>query len=162
MRTVCLPCSECHETDGRCTGSGIAPFLPIPTEPAGIALPFHIFLFVFRVPLLLTVALCYFLLLQWLPIGPLARKAALWVILGVPGIWWVDLQIDGVKKGYGHSTSASPRKTIDRRTVPWPKMLVAFLVRAPSSPHRVRPRLMRSTSQPFSIQFSQPHIHLPV
>jgi 1-acylglycerol-3-phosphate O-acyltransferase len=53
-----------------------------------------------RVPLLLTVTLCYFLFLQWLPIGPLGRKAALWVILGAPGIWWVDLQIDGVKKGY--------------------------------------------------------------
>jgi 1-acylglycerol-3-phosphate O-acyltransferase len=53
-----------------------------------------------RAPLLLTVTLCYFLFLQWLPIGPLGRKAALWVILGVPGIWWVDLQIDGVKKGY--------------------------------------------------------------
>lgn len=23
----------------------------------------------------------------------------LWVILGAPGIWWIDLQIDGVKKG---------------------------------------------------------------
>ncbi|KAF7502900.1 hypothetical protein GJ744_004938 [Endocarpon pusillum] len=80
-------------------GSGIAPFLPIPTEASGIALPFHIFLFSVRVPLLLTVTLFYFLFLQWLPLGPLAKKAALWVILGVPGIWWVDLQIDGVKKG---------------------------------------------------------------
>ena len=24
----------------------------------------------------------------------------MWTILGVPGIWWIDLQIDGVKKGY--------------------------------------------------------------
>jgi hypothetical protein len=87
------------ETDG-ITGSGIAPFLPIPTEASGIALPFHIFLCTIRVPLLLSVTLCYFLFLQWLPIGPLGRKAALWVILGVPGIWWVDLQIDGVRKGY--------------------------------------------------------------
>ncbi|NJR31238.1 hypothetical protein HC762_00335 [bacterium] len=89
-------------TDGllRSLGSGIAPFLPIPTEPSSVALPFHLFLYVIRVPLLLTVTLCYFLILQWLPIGPLGRKAALWVILGVPGIWWVDLQIDGVKKGY--------------------------------------------------------------
>jgi 1-acylglycerol-3-phosphate O-acyltransferase len=23
----------------------------------------------------------------------------LWLILGIPGIWWIDLQIDGVKKG---------------------------------------------------------------
>lgn len=23
----------------------------------------------------------------------------LWIILGIPGVWWIDLQIDGVKKG---------------------------------------------------------------
>ncbi|OAP56178.1 hypothetical protein AYL99_09357 [Fonsecaea erecta] len=80
-------------------GSGIAPFLPIPTEPAGFALPLHIFLFVCRVPLLLVFALSYFLVLQWMPIGILGRKASLWCILGIPGIWWIDLQIDGVKKG---------------------------------------------------------------
>jgi hypothetical protein len=99
MRPVLL--EACMSQTEGITGSGIAPFLPIPTDASGIALPFHIFLFTIRVPLLLSVTLCYFLFLQWLPIGALGRKAALWVILGVPGIWWVDLQIDGVKKGYG-------------------------------------------------------------
>ncbi|KAL1847158.1 Lysophosphatidic acid:oleoyl-CoA acyltransferase 1 [Paecilomyces lecythidis] len=80
-------------------GSGIAPFLPIPTEPAGLYLPFHIFLFCFRLPLLLVVSLTYFLVLQWLPIGSLGKKASLWCILGIPSIWWIDLQIDGVKRG---------------------------------------------------------------
>ncbi|KAJ9302047.1 hypothetical protein DTO271G3_913 [Paecilomyces variotii] len=80
-------------------GSGIAPFLPIPTEPAGVYLPFHIFLFCFRLPLLLVVSLTYFLILQWLPIGSLGKKASLWCILGIPSIWWIDLQIDGVKRG---------------------------------------------------------------
>lgn len=98
MRRLLFRYCMCETDD--IAGSGIAPFLPIPTEASGIALPFHIFLFTIRVPLLLSVTLCYFLFLQWLPIGPLGRKAALWVILGVPGIWWVDLQIDGVKKGY--------------------------------------------------------------
>ncbi|KAJ4520509.1 Lysophosphatidic acid:oleoyl-CoA acyltransferase 1 [Exophiala dermatitidis] len=88
-------------------GSGIAPFLPIPTEPAGIRLPFHIFLFVCRVPLLLLFSISYFLVLQWMPIGVLGRKASLWCILGIPGIWWVDLQIDGVKKGSLAKNSAS-------------------------------------------------------
>ncbi|EXJ83460.1 hypothetical protein A1O1_07083 [Capronia coronata CBS 617.96] len=88
-------------------GSGIAPFLPIPTESAGLQLPFHIFLFVCRVPLLLIFALSYFLVLQWMPIGVLGRKASLWCILGLPGIWWVDLQIDGVKKGSLAKNSAS-------------------------------------------------------
>jgi len=34
-----------------------------------------------------------------MPIGVLGKKASLWCILGIPGIWWIDLQIDGVKKG---------------------------------------------------------------
>jgi 1-acylglycerol-3-phosphate O-acyltransferase len=55
------------------------------------------------VPLLIIFALSYFLVLQWLPIGILGRKAGLWCILGIPGIWWIDLQIDGVKKGYDHT-----------------------------------------------------------
>lgn len=41
----------------------------------------------------------YFLVLQWFPLGSLVKKAILWTILGIPGIWWIDLQIDGVKKG---------------------------------------------------------------
>lgn len=82
-------------------GTAIAPFLPIPTEPAGIYLPFHIFLFVVRVPLLLTLTLVYFFLFRWLPIGNLGKRAALWSMMGVPGIWWIDLQVDGVRRGYG-------------------------------------------------------------
>ncbi len=62
-------------------------------------MPVSFFLFVFRLPLFLTVVLCYFLLLRWLPLGTLVRKALLWLILAVPGVWWFDLQIDGVKKG---------------------------------------------------------------
>ncbi|MCJ1323241.1 hypothetical protein MMC15_008595 [Xylographa vitiligo] len=80
-------------------GSGIAPFFPIPTKPSGLYLPFHVFLFLFRIPILLTVTLSYFIVLQWLPIGSLGKKASLWLILGTPGIWWIDLQIDGVKRG---------------------------------------------------------------
>ncbi|OAX84897.1 hypothetical protein ACJ72_00719 [Emergomyces africanus] len=52
-----------------------------------------------RLPLLITAFVAYFCVLQWLPIGSLGKKASLWVILGIPGIWWIDLQIDGVKKG---------------------------------------------------------------
>ncbi|KAJ5223989.1 hypothetical protein N7468_008531 [Penicillium chermesinum] len=80
-------------------GSGIAPFLPIPSEPLGLQAPLRIFLFCFRLPLFIFVILAYFLVLQWLPIGSLGKKAALWCILGVPSIWWIDLQIDGVKRG---------------------------------------------------------------
>ncbi|KAF1808607.1 hypothetical protein P152DRAFT_443465 [Eremomyces bilateralis CBS 781.70] len=80
-------------------GSGIAPFFPVTTSTAALALPLHIFLFTIRIPLLLTVALSYYLFFGWLPIRSLGKKAALWLILGIPGIWWVDLQIDGVKRG---------------------------------------------------------------
>ncbi|KAK8195401.1 putative vacuolar protein sorting protein Vps66 [Phyllosticta capitalensis] len=80
-------------------GSGIAPFFPVRPEPSGIALPFHVFLFACRLPLLLGASAIYFLLLSWLPVGLLVRKAALWLILGIPGVWWIDLQIDGVRRG---------------------------------------------------------------
>ena len=53
-----------------------------------------------RVPLLISFIISYFLFLQWMPIGGLGRKAALWSIIGVPGIWWIDLQIDGVRRGW--------------------------------------------------------------
>lgn len=81
------------------TGTGIAPFSPVSSQPAGVYLPVHIFLFLFKLPFLLTIALTYFLILQWFPLGSLFKKAVLWMILGIPGIWWIDLQIDGVKKG---------------------------------------------------------------
>jgi hypothetical protein len=81
------------------SGSGIAPFFPISHEPSGVYLPFHIFLFIFRVPVIIAASVTYFLLISWLPVGSLAQKAALWMILGIPGIWWIDLQIDGVRRG---------------------------------------------------------------
>src|SRR5882762_3781738 len=82
------------------SGSGIAPFFPISPPPAGFQLPLRVFLFFFRLPLLLAICLIYFLVLQWLPIGSLGKKASLWCILGVPCLWWVDLQVDGVRRGY--------------------------------------------------------------
>ncbi|KAL4864830.1 hypothetical protein BDV12DRAFT_175581 [Aspergillus spectabilis] len=82
-------------------GSGIAPFLPAAKQPAPkyCPLPIRAFLFAFRLPLLIFVSVSYFVVLQWLPIGALGKKAALWCILGIPSIWWVDLQVDGVRKG---------------------------------------------------------------
>ncbi|OJJ47305.1 hypothetical protein ASPZODRAFT_15985 [Penicilliopsis zonata CBS 506.65] len=80
-------------------GSGIAPFLPIPPEPLGIQFPLRVALFCFRLVFFLVACVSYFAVLQWLPIGSLGNKAALWCILGVPSIWWIDLQIDGVKRG---------------------------------------------------------------
>lgn len=63
----------------------------------------RLFLFFFRLPLLVFLCVGYFAILQWLPIGSLGKKASLWCILGVPSIWWIDLQVDGVRKGYVYS-----------------------------------------------------------
>ena len=80
-------------------GSGIAPFFPVKSESSGIYIILHIFLFFFKLPFFATVSITYFLVLQWFPLGSLIKKAILWMILGIPGVWWIDLQIDGVKKG---------------------------------------------------------------
>lgn len=60
-------------------------------------------MFLFRLPLFVGYCAVYFLFLA--PLGrvlrlPLAcRKLLLWGMLGIPGVWWVDLQLDGVKRG---------------------------------------------------------------
>ncbi|KAF2277710.1 uncharacterized protein EI97DRAFT_415255 [Westerdykella ornata] len=81
-------------------GTAIAPFFPIPT-PAASALwtPVHVFLFLIRLPLVISFSLLYFVFLDGVPVGPTIRKCVLWILLLIPGVWWVDLQVDGVKKG---------------------------------------------------------------
>ncbi|TQS36213.1 hypothetical protein Golomagni_03344 [Golovinomyces magnicellulatus] len=79
-------------------GSGIAPFFPIKSKASGIYLPIYIIIFFIKLPFIIFVT-AYFILFQWLPLGPLFKKAILWIILGTPGLWWIDLQIDGVRKG---------------------------------------------------------------
>lgn len=57
------------------------------------------FLFFLRIPFLLFFGFTWFALVQWTTPGTLIRKANLWCIIGIPGIWWVDLQVDGVRRG---------------------------------------------------------------
>jgi hypothetical protein len=33
-------------------------------------------------------------------VGRRLKYGVLWLLLGITGVWWVDLQIDGVKRGY--------------------------------------------------------------
>ncbi|KAL4760030.1 lysophosphatidic acid acyltransferase LOA1 [Aspergillus foveolatus] len=89
-------------TQFRDKGSGIAPFLPAPLQPAPGCCPLLIraLLFIIRLPFLVFFFMAYFAVLQWLPIGSLGKKAALWSILAVPSIWWIDLQVEGVRKGH--------------------------------------------------------------
>ncbi|CCU81690.1 vacuolar protein sorting protein Vps66 [Blumeria hordei DH14] len=80
-------------------GSGIAPFFPLTPNTSSIYVLLYSCFFLLRLPFFIISTTIYFLFLQWLPLGPLFRKILLWIILGISGIWWMDLQIDGVKKG---------------------------------------------------------------
>lgn len=99
-------------------GSGVSPFLPSVTPRSVLSFPLSCLLFALRLPLLLTISITYFTLLQYLPLPSLFKKAVLWLMLGIPGIWWIDLRIDNVKKG---SLSAPPNST----RVPAPGSIIA-------------------------------------
>jgi 1-acylglycerol-3-phosphate O-acyltransferase len=92
-------------------GSGISPFLPITTPTSAYTTILGVVLFSFRIPIFLTFCTVYFLVLDYLPLPQFARKLFLWTILGIPGIWWVDLQLDGVKRG---SLSQQPASRFPR------------------------------------------------
>jgi hypothetical protein len=57
------------------------------------------------VPFLLLFSAVYFLILEWAPLGQTVKYATLWMMLSIPGVWWVDLQVDGVRRGYVNHTS---------------------------------------------------------
>ncbi|OSS48541.1 hypothetical protein B5807_07613 [Epicoccum nigrum] len=81
-------------------GTAIAPFLPVPPAPVSLAwAPVHVFLFLVRLPFVLSLSVLSFGLLEWLPVGGTVRYAVLWALLGATGVWWVDFQVDGVKRG---------------------------------------------------------------
>ncbi|GAP82341.2 putative acyltransferase-like protein [Rosellinia necatrix] len=80
-------------------GSGISPFLPASAPTSMMAKFFGVWIFLFRLPIFATYCAAYFLVLDHLPLPQFLRKLLLWTMLGIPGIWWVDLQLDGVKRG---------------------------------------------------------------
>ena len=53
-----------------------------------------------RIPLVTFAWVVWLAIVQWTPAGGVLRKANLWCILGIPGVWWIDLQVDGVRRGY--------------------------------------------------------------
>ncbi|KYK57142.1 vacuolar protein sorting protein [Drechmeria coniospora] len=87
--------------------TGIAPFLAVTTPLSAVSTVTHSLLFLFRLPFFLIYALTYFVLFHNLPLPVVARKIALWGLMAIPGIWWVDLQLDGVKRG---TLSEQPRE----------------------------------------------------
>ncbi len=81
-------------------GTSIAPFFPVSPPTIGIIWqPLYLFLFCVRAPFVVAFSLLYFLVLEWVPIGRRLKYGVLWLMLGIPGVWWVDLQVDGVKRG---------------------------------------------------------------
>ncbi|UPL01759.1 hypothetical protein LCI18_012693 [Fusarium solani-melongenae] len=79
--------------------TGIAPFLPVSTPLSAVATFTHSALFLFRLPFFIFFFLGYFFIFHFLPLPVIFRKVALWGLMAIPGIWWVDLQLDGVKRG---------------------------------------------------------------
>ncbi|KAK6341208.1 hypothetical protein TWF696_008294 [Orbilia brochopaga] len=86
-------------TQYRDRGTGIAPFIPIATPSSSFHVPVAAVLFALRVPVLVAAAGSYFLFLQFMPLGGLFQKGMLWICMLVAGVWWVDLQVEGVKRG---------------------------------------------------------------
>ncbi|KAJ4986725.1 vacuolar protein sorting protein vps66 [Stagonosporopsis vannaccii] len=81
-------------------GTAIAPFLPVPPPPASIIwTPIYTFLFLCRIPFVIGLSVLYFGIVEWLPLGGTVKYVVLWALLGVTGVWWVDFQVDGVKRG---------------------------------------------------------------
>ncbi|KAI5817180.1 hypothetical protein BZA77DRAFT_310985 [Pyronema omphalodes] len=80
-------------------GTQIAPFLPIHGPRTNWEKTYGFIIFLLRLPFFISVVGSYLFVIHWLPVGSLVRKAWLWSILGVCGVWWVDLQVEGVRRG---------------------------------------------------------------
>ena len=104
-------------------GSGISPFLPTSTPTSTFYVCVRAVVFLFRLPFFLGYCAVYFLLLAHLPLPLALKKLLLWGMLGIPGVWWVDLQLDGVKRG---SLSQQPKSR-----VPHPRSIIAAQFTSP-------------------------------
>ncbi|KAF1942814.1 hypothetical protein EJ02DRAFT_502537 [Clathrospora elynae] len=107
-------------------GTAIAPFLPVPAPPSSfIWTPVYLTLFCIRAPFVTFFSVLYFLVLEWISVGSTLRYGVLWLMLGIPGVWWVDLQVDGVKRGQLSSA---------RNNLPAPGTIIASSFTSPLDP----------------------------
>lgn len=97
--------------------------MPISTSTSPASTVLHTLLFLFRLPFFLFFTLLYLTTIHHLPLPPALRKIFLWGLMAIPGIWWVDLQIDGIKRG---SLASSPRER-----VPYPGSVIAASFTSP-------------------------------
>ncbi|KAK1770706.1 hypothetical protein QBC33DRAFT_609276 [Phialemonium atrogriseum] len=104
-------------------GSGVSPFIPISSPTTALWTVLHVLIFLFRLPFFVAYTAFYFIVLHHLPLPVFARKLLLWGMMGIPGIWWVDLQLDGVKRG--HLSSQPPER------VPHPGSVIAASFTSP-------------------------------
>lgn len=73
----------------------------MPPPPVSVVwTPIYTFLFLCRIPFVISLSVFYFGIIEWLPVGGTIKYALLWALLGLTGVWWVDFQVDGVKRGY--------------------------------------------------------------
>ncbi|KAI1955798.1 Lysophosphatidic acid:oleoyl-CoA acyltransferase 1 [Ophidiomyces ophidiicola] len=142
-------------------GSGIAPFLPVSSSLQPLSLAIRATVFVIRLPLIFFLCSAYFGFGQWLPIGALGKKFCLWAIAAIGGVWWIDLHIDGVKKGSlacEHPTRLPHPGTIiaSSFTSPIDSLYLAavfdpvFTVAYPSTPKIRRISLLQAITYAFS------------
>ncbi|KAF2187382.1 hypothetical protein K469DRAFT_705072 [Zopfia rhizophila CBS 207.26] len=107
-------------------GTAIAPFFPVPTPPSStLWTPVHLLLFLVRIPPVLCLSILYFLILEWLPVGSFVKKCVIWFILGIPGVWWIDLQVDGVRRG---------KLAESQNHLPYPGTIIASSFTSPLDP----------------------------
>jgi hypothetical protein len=132
-------------------GTAIAPFLPVPPPPVGLAwTPIYAFLFLCRIPFVVGLSVFYFGIVEWLPVGGTIKYALLWALLGLTGVWWVDFQVDGVKRGYVILPALKEDEEADKISEDSQKQRSTLLRLARSLPPRSRPLSIRSTSQASS------------
>ena len=97
--------------------------MPVSTPSTPLLTLAHVALFCFRLPFFLFFAAVYFTTLHHLPLPLALRKLLLWGLMSIPGIWWIDLQLDGVKRG---TLSSAPRSR-----VPYPGSVIAASYTSP-------------------------------
>jgi len=97
--------------------------MPVSTPSTPLLTLAHIALFSFRLPFFLFFTILYFTTLHHLPLPLALRKLLLWGLMSIPGIWWIDLQLDGVKRG---ALSSAPRSR-----VPYPGSVIAASYTSP-------------------------------
>jgi hypothetical protein len=123
----------------------------VPPPPVGLAwTPIYAFLFLCRIPFVVGLSVFYFGIVEWLPVGGTIKYALLWALLGLTGVWWVDFQVDGVKRGYVILPAPKEDEEADRISEDSQKQRSTLLRLARSLPPRSRPLSIRSTSQASS------------